>query len=55
MTVNKFGSVHDDMVTIVGNGHGATWVQFMDETVCISHSADGKVINPFIVPPGMGK
>ena len=35
----------------------ATWVQFMDEATCISHSGYnfGKGMNPIIFPPAMGK
>ena len=34
-----------------------TRVQTLDETVCISHSADtfGKGMNPVILPPAIGK
>ena len=32
-------------------------VQFLDKTVCISYDTDvfGKVLNPTILPPSMGK
>ena len=45
------------MVIVVGNGHGATRVQILDETDCISHSTNnlGKGRNPIILPPAMGK
>ena len=35
----------------------ATQVQNLDETDCISHSTNtlGKVMNPIILPPAMGK
>ena len=35
----------------------ATRVQILDETDCISHSTNtlGKGMNPFILPPAMGK
>ena len=34
-----------------------TWVQILDETDCISHSANtlGKGMNPIILPPAMDK
>ena len=42
------------MVIGLGNEHG---VQILDETDCISHSANtlGKGMNPIILPPAMGK
>ena len=45
------------MVIVVGNGHGDTRVQILDETDCISHSTNtlGKGMNPIILPPAMGK
>ena len=44
------------MDIVVGNGHGDT-IQILDENDCISHSTDtvGKVMNPIILPPAMGK
>ena len=35
----------------------ARWVQFLDETDCISHSTNtlGKGMNPIILPPAMDK
>ena len=37
--------------------HSATRVQILDETDCISHNTNtlGKVMNPIILPPAMGK
>ena len=43
------GDVRDEMVIVVGNGHG--------NTDCISHSTNtlGKGMNPIILIPAMGK
>ena len=45
------------MVIVVGNGHGDTEVQILDEADCISHSTNtlGKGMNPIILPPAMSK
>ena len=45
------------VVIAVGNEHGDTRVQILDETDCISHSTNtlGKGMNPIILPPAMGK
>ena len=44
------------MVTVIGNDK-ATWIQNLDETVWISHSANSlrKGMNPIILPLAMGK
>ena len=51
-----FGGARGVMVIVIGKDT-TTRVQFLDETDCISHSTNtpGKVMNPIILPPAMGK
>ena len=51
------GSARGVMVTVLGNGHGNTLVQILDETVYSSHSAKtlGKGVKPIIILLARGK
>ena len=50
------GGARGVMFIVVGNDT-VTWVQFLDEADCISHSANalGKAMNPIILPAAIGK